>query len=187
MAATRGAVITLALVAVLSCGGDDEFALTLRTRDPDGALQWGDKCSDPFSDYAKRSGAPLQCVSSVNEQRWVAEDGRRALSPAHTATIFFRAGTFGTVMCNEESAIKYWFATSPEQPSEESFDLEFDDGDAVTLHSQAGLWTLEVIGPPVCSEVTGTWVGTAGEPKGRTGTYRMVYDSIQTVLHLVED
>ncbi len=40
---------------------------------------------------------------------------------------------------------------------------------------------------PLCSESSGIWHGTAGDLLNHTGTFRLVYDTIQSVLQLEED
>jgi hypothetical protein len=63
--------------------------------------------------------------------------------------------------------------------------LTFDDGGVVRLIPESAIEvTGEVTGE--CFDEVGRWEGIDGSYAGRTGTYRWVYDTIQTELKLVE-
>jgi hypothetical protein len=66
------------------------------------------------------------------------------------------------------------------------FQLMIGDGNVVELSLREGL---DFIGRlyDECAESSGSWHGTSGDLDGRTGTFTLVGDSVQTVLHLVED
>ena len=74
-------------------------------------------------------------------------------------------------------------------PRDESFELTFDGGDTLRLEGATGVWATEsnLDYGPTCFEANGRWRGAAGELEGRTGRFTIAYDSVQTILRLVED
>ena len=65
-------------------------------------------------------------------------------------------------------------------------EVTFDDGGGLTLMPTSSLLVMDGY-DVLCFEMTGHWQGTAGTLLDRSGTYRLVNDTVQTVLHLIED
>ena len=189
----RNALVASVLSATLgtlgSCGGADRFELTLRARDaeagsPGSCLEYGD--SYEFDETL--AAEIVRCSLFTRDRRWAAADGRRAISPVPNGTVYITAPVFGDVVCGgEEMAGRWWSKSGPELPAgDDSFELEIDDGNSLLLAQQTGVWASDY-DELLCFEGAGHWRGTAGELLDRTGTFTIRYDSIQTVLRLVED
>ena len=156
-------VVLVAVSVLASCAGPDKFELTLRTRDDDGDLL-------------------------RNEDRpWLAADGRHATSRPYSGNFGVSSMAFGDVDCGGQKWLRTSFAVlSPEVMTEfYTFELKIDDGNRLTLDPQ----TAVVVASSVidCQEETGRWRGTAGKLRDHEGTFTIHYDTIQTVLRLVED
>ncbi len=167
--ARRRSVLTavgMLLVGVLaSCAGTDKYALTLRARDDDGN-------------------------SFINiERHWLAADGRHASSPPNSATFRLASSPiFGDVECGGEKLQRRYARISNTELVKFSFELQVDDGNVLTLVPQKIVRVAARSTPwASCVEASGRWEGTAGNLRGQTGTFTIHYDSIQTVLRLVED
>jgi hypothetical protein len=65
-----------------------------------------------------------------------------------------------------------------------TFELTIDDGNRLTLDPQTAVIVVSNGGD--CLDETGRWRGTAGDVRDHEGTFTIHYNSIQTVLHLVE-
>jgi hypothetical protein len=160
-------VFWMAATALASCGGAEKFELTLQARDDNGS---------PFINV---------------ERQWLADDGRHATSPANSGT--FPVNTnfdFGNVECGGQKYVRRYFsALGPELASgDHAFELTIDDGNRLTLDPQRALDVIDGTTPEAaCFEESGRWRGTAGDLQNRTGTFSLHYDTIQTVLRLVED
>ena len=177
------ATLAIAMSSIASCGNPDKLDVTLRSRDgfagdpPTGCTFWNDEThADPTT----------ECVNTTLERQWVDADGRRATSPTVTGRVYyFSSFLTDPVVCNGHplTVNEVWFKWRTPVGVVE---LRFDDGDAAALHDEQGMGVrhLDYVS---CSEATGQWRGTAGSLLGRSGTYTSMYDSIQTVLHLVED
>jgi hypothetical protein len=156
-------VFSVGVSLLVSCGGADRFDLTLRTRDYDG--------------------------SSTNavERQWLTMDGRHATSPGGAGPYLSDAKTeVGDVECGGQRWPRHFFSILGPAPSrDDSFELTFDDGNRLTLDPQTAVMvrTYETD----CLEEAGRWKGTAGDLRDHGGTFTMHYDSIQTVLRIVED
>jgi hypothetical protein len=158
----------VAASVLASCGGPDKLELTLRARDDDG-------------------------TSFINlERQWLAADGRHATSPPRSGDPDLHEQKFGDAECGGEKWLRRLISRSgPEMESaEDSFELKLDDGDSATLDPQMAVRVADATGYQAsmsCFEETGRWRGTAGDLLNHEGAFTVHYDSIQTVLHLVED
>jgi hypothetical protein len=159
-------VLSVALSVLASCGGAKKFELTLRTRDDDSVLP------------------------AYVDRHWLAADGRHATGPEYSNT--FPANPvlqFGEVDCGGQKWVRsYFFVLGPELASQDdSAELTIDDGNSLSLDPQTAVGLFTGSGGGSCFEETGRWQGTAGDLRNHEGTFTMHYDSIQTVLRLVED
>jgi hypothetical protein len=173
-------MLAVAMSWSVSCGDADKLDITMRSRDgfgdpPTGCTFWLDEL---------HAETTTECVATPLERQWVDADGRPATSPTATGPVYFSSYLRDPVVCNGHPLTmdESWFKWSADGGDI----VRFDDGDAVTLYDERAIAIVH-LDYVICSEATGTWRGTAGSLLGRTGTYRMVYDSIQTVLHLIED
>jgi hypothetical protein len=132
----------------------------------------------------------VKCQRNYAERVWTSSDGQRAVSPAHVAFELVSYISRDTISCAGKPAVMaFWYqkmAANGATAENDQMLLEMG-ADVMLLQPDAGLWTVNIDGEYYCFDVTGRWRGTAGSLLRRTGTYTMVYDSIQTVLHLVED
>ena len=159
------AVVALTLSLVASCKGADKFELTLRGRD--------DASSSP-----------------THQLQWRAADGRHATSPEYWVFPDGTGSEFGNVDCGGQSWVRSYFSVlGPELASrDDSYELKIDDGKGLMLDPQTEVFVSGGTGGgTACFEETGRWEGTTGDVLNRTGTFTLHYDSIQTVLRLVED
>lgn len=157
-------VLMVAVSVLASCGGADKFELTLRARDDDGS-------------------SPVRV-----ERHWLAADGRHATSPENSGTFPVDAvAELGNVECAGQRWLRVPFSVlGPELASrDDSFELKIDDGNRLMLDPQSAVTA--GLGETSCFEETGRWQGTAGDLQNHAGTFNIHYDSIQTVLRLVED
>lgn len=175
------AILAITMNSIVSCGVGDKLDVTLRSRD---------RFGDPLSGCNLWLDEPhaettTECVDTALERQWVDADGRRATSPTASGSVYFSSMLTGPVVCNGHplTVDEAWFKW---RAAGRDIDMQFEDGDAMTLYDEQGMAVnhLDYIS---CSETTGRWRGTAGSLLGRAGTYTSVYDSIQTVLHLVEE
>lgn len=159
-------VALVALSVLSSCGGADKFELTLRARDDDG-------------------------TSYINLERpWVAADGRGATSPPTSGRFQLNPNPdIGEAECGGQKWPRHFFEVlGPEQMTEGyTFELKIDDGNRLTLDPQTGVVVAFYYGGTDCFEETGRWRGTDGDLRDHEGTFTIHYDTIQTVLRLVED
>ncbi len=151
---------------LVACGGAEKFELTLRIRDYDGSRVYV-------------------------ERQWLAGDGRQATSPANSGT-FPGGATFdiGDVECGGQRWPRQFFSVLGPEPAsaDDSFELKVDDGNRLMLDPQTEVIVDGGTGVGTeCFEETGRWQGTAGDLQNHVGTFNIHYDSIQTVLRLVED
>lgn len=157
--------VLLVTVSVLaSCGGPGKFELTLRARDDDG-----------------------QSLPNV-DRSWSAADGRHATSPPYSGTFPANSTSdIGEVECGGQKWPRHFFGVlDPKLASgNNSFELKIDDGNRLTLDPQTAVIVASY--GTDCLEETGRWRGTAGDLRDHEGTFTIHYDSIQTVLRLVED
>lgn len=189
----RPALVALAVALSLlaSGGGSGTFELTLRSRaapDPSsgGACIFGlHRNLSPGSDGGR---ALHTCALAYGARQWVGDGGRMAISRPHTETTSFTFNTFAAVVCAGRQLPPVFWTESTAVPTAggEGIEFEFDDGNGVSLEPEHGLAAASYTDLE-CFEVTGRWRGTAGNLSNRTGSYTMTYNSIQTVLRLVED
>lgn len=177
----RGACL-LATLLVASCGGSHRFELSLRSREANGALTT--TCVAVIGEAAPDNLE--ECALVFKERRWVTSDGGRAITPAHTEYTFV-LWTYDSVACGgKDFGPMYRRESAPDRPADDdSFELKLDDGNTLVLDQQTGHWGY--FDEIKCFETAGRWRGTAGRLKDHTGTFTIVYDSIQTLIRLVED
>ncbi len=94
---------------------------------------------------------------------------------------------FGAVDCGGQRLPRHFFQVlSQEQASPDySFELKIDDGNRLTLDPQTAV--VVSFDETDCFEETGRWQGTAGDLLNHEATFTIHYDTIQTVLRIVED
>ena len=156
-------VLSVAASLLMACGASEKFELTLRTRD-----------------YC------CERTSSLDHQ-WRTADGRNAVSP-DIPGLFLPGGEteVGDVECGGQRWPRHFFSVlSPAQTRDHSFELEVEDGNRLTLDPQTAVMVSST--ETNCFEETGRWKGTAGHVRNHEGTFSMHYDSLQTVLRIVED
>lgn len=155
---------SVAVSLLVSCSRVEKFDVTLRVRDYDGS-------------------------SAINvDRQWLAADGRHATSPADPGPFPADATfDFGDPECGGQSWPRHAFIVLGPAPAsrDDSFELKIDDGNRLTLDPQTAV--VASFDQIDCFEETGRWRGTAGDLRDHEGTFTVHYDSIQTVLHLVED
>jgi hypothetical protein len=177
---------------LVSCDAVNKFQLTLRSRGFDGVAFATETPPCPQAENA--------CPANFSESSWVAADGRTAIALAHTT--FFRADEspdvsesqrfddqyyYGNVACGgQDYKLRYYRKLDPKTRPNGAFELDVDDGNRLTLKPQSVV-SVEDGRDTLCFEEEGTWRGTAGEVRNKTGTFNLRYDSIETVLELVED
>ena len=155
-------VFAVAASLIVTCGGSERFELTLRTRDYNGGR-----------------------TSSLDRQ-WRTADGRHAVS-LDVPGLFLSDGKaeVGDVECGGQSWPRHSFSVlNPAHTRDDSFELAVDDGNHLTLDPQTAVMVTST--ETNCFEETGRWRGTAGHVRNHEGTFTMHYDSIQTVLRIVE-
>lgn len=155
-------VFSVAVSLLVSCGGSEKFELMLRTRD-NGAWNF------------------------YLERQWRAADGRHAVSLDVRGLILADAKVgVGDAECGGQRWPRHFFSVlSPATTRDDSFELKVDDGNSLTLDPQTAVVVSSY--ETNCFEETGRWKGTAGQLRDHKGTFTMHYDSIQTVLRIVED
>ena len=184
--------VSIALSTLACCGGGDRFELTLRARDAVGSRE------DPQCVYGSQSvrrdeSLPSDnrtCVLKFGQAQWRAADRRRAINQADDVLWFRARPEQDDVVCGGQAVVQQAVWDSEVLPArDESFELTFDGGDMVLLEAATGVWasTSTADYGLKCFEANGRWRGEAGELKGRTGRFTILYDSIQTVMRLVED
>lgn len=157
-------VLMVAVSVLGSCRGADKFELTLQARDDDGS-------------------SPIRV-----ERHWLAADGRHATSPENSGTFpVDSAAELGNVDCGGQNWHRVGFSVLGPKPAsrDDSFELKIEDGNRLTLDPQTAV--LVFFPETSCFEEAGRWKGTAGDLRSHAGTFTIHYDSIQTVLRLVED
>ncbi len=184
-------VVVVGVTFLASCAGGRRFELTLRFRGFDGvAFATANRCPQ----------ADTTCPASFSESSWVAADGRTATAPAHT--VVFRADGspdkrpsqkfddqyyYDDVACGgQEYKQRYYRKSPPKTGPNGAFEVEIDDGNRLTIDPTTAV-SVETGRYTLCFEEVGTWRGTAGDLRNHTGTFNLHYDSIQTVLRLVEN
>jgi hypothetical protein len=187
----RGVYVILALLLAVSvpasCSDGSGFEMTVRARDgSDGFPVW---CSDDT--VLTPIGQPITCQFERAERVWNDGGERKAIQPARTYFLSFLndpSPALGEYECGGRTLTNVWRTELDPVTTDRSDPLQLvmDDGSSIEL-SLVG--QLDVTGRTLdaCQETWGTWHGTAGDLDGRTGTYTTVFDSVQTVLHLVED
>jgi hypothetical protein len=157
-------VFCVAIGVLASCGGAEKFELVLRSRADDG-------------------------TSPMLEHQWLSADGRHALSPEISSSFQVQLHwNYGDVECGGQRMVRHGFAElgSELASKDDSFDLKIDDGNDLRLDPQTAV-TVDDGAGRLCFEETGRWQGTAGDLRNHTGTFIIQYDTIQTVLRLIED
>jgi hypothetical protein len=177
------------LVLLVSCGrGTEKLDLTLRSRDRSDLWPRVSNCA---AGSDENPPATWKCELAYDEHLWQTSDGRRAVSPSHTSIDRVSDLRFESISCGGQPPKRaFWYrsiATDEPAADVDQAQLRIYGGDTLVLHRTTGLWTMDQDGNFLCFDISGTWHGTAGKMNGRTGTYTMVYDSVQTVLHRVED
>lgn len=184
------AAIVAAVNAITACGGDGKFELAFRARDSDRRVPQG-QCVMGAPDYFDEAlqWRIFECVSTTTEREWVAADGRRAVTPPATEVMFLPNNQYGEIPCGGRTVPLSWWNGSRAElpPMEVTFELVIDDGNTLTLDEDSILWAVDSAGTSKCVEASGSWRGTDGDLRGRTGRFTIVDDSIQSVLRLVED
>lgn len=179
--------LVLCLGPLVSCGGGSgKLDLTLRSRD---ILSSDPPPGCPFYLDQRHAETTTRCVLHRPELRWVAGDGQLATLLARTSEIYFSSTLHDPVDCNghRPPGNFTWFKWSSPTDSPVDFDrLTMYDGNELALYGDRGMAVHDGI-EITCSESSGRWRGTAGKLLGHEGTYTRVYDSVQIVLHLVED
>jgi hypothetical protein len=179
-------ICLLGALVVASCGGSHRFGLTLLTREIDGALNM--TCSPtngPSGNHPPPDGLEL-CALVFNELQWVTSDGGRAMTPAHTEHTFTLYAFAGVVCGGKDLGQMERWESGPGLPADDdSFELRLADGNTLMLDQKTGLWG--IFDEMKCYQTAGRWRGTAGRLKDRTGTFTILYDSIQIAIKLVED
>ena len=159
-------VFVAAMGVLVSCGRAEKFELTLRVRD---------------------DGSSPTCV----ERHWMAADGRHATSAECSGTLRVAAPIeFGDAECGGRTWQRHYFSVLGPEPAsrDDSFELKVDDGNRLMLDPQTEVIVDGGAGTAIeCVEQTGRWQGTAGDLQNHEGTFTIHYDSIQTILRLVED
>jgi hypothetical protein len=191
--ATHQRRIVCLLVAVLfacvipaACSSGGGFEMTVRVRDGIGPSPV--RCQSWFLGRALLRGEPDLCKYEGAEQVWTDGGGRRVIQPAQTLFLSILAGDFGAFECGGRTITNVYRNELDVITIAESdpFQLLMEDGSVIELSFgegfNAGGRALDS-----CTDVSGLWHGIAGDLDDRTGTYTLVNDSIQTVLHLVED
>jgi hypothetical protein len=184
--------VPIALTTLACCGGGDRFELTLRARDAVGSRE------DPQCIYGNRSvrrdeSLPSDirtCVLNFGRTQWRAADDRRAINRPYDLLWFRAQPEHDDVVCGGQPVVQQYVWDPEELPArDESFELTFDGGDSLRLEGATGVWASasSLDYGPKCFEANGRWRGAAGELQGRTGRFTIAYDSVQTVLRLVED
>lgn len=156
-----------------SCSNDRGFDLTLRLRDD---LQDLFQCTKL---------QPEPCRIEFQEQIWRDEHGQRAVAPARNFTVTYVRQGHGDVECGNRTVEDTWSYLAEPAPDSEPSQLELDDGSVLVLSEEEGLQASNL--DDFCADYSGSWRGVAGELDERTGTFRMINDSVQIVLHLVEN
>ncbi len=157
-------VFCVAISVLASCGGAEKFELVLRSRADDG-------------------------YSQTLEHQWLSADGRHAISPEISSSFQLRFDNdFGDVECGGQRMLRLSFIDWGSQlaSKDDSFDLKIDDGNGLRLDPQTAVTVYDGAGA-LCFEETGRWEGTTGDVLNHAGTFSIHYDTIQTVLRLVED
>jgi hypothetical protein len=170
-----------ACCVTLSCSNDQGLDLTLVLRD-DLNVYRAEPCTIPEHDQRGEL-----CRIAFDEQVWRDEADRRAVVPARTLLVTYVEQGYGDFECGGGTVEDAWsFRADPAPPPDsDPYRLELDDGSIVVLVEDQGL---EVSNFSVgCTDYSGTWRGVAGDLDERTGTFRVINDSVQIVLHLVED
>lgn len=173
------AAALLAYCVSPSCSNDGAFDLTLVLRD-DLSVRPFESCTDP---EFNRRGEP--CLIYFEEQLWRDEAGRRAVVPARMLTVAYVEQGFGEFACGDRMVEDARSFLADPTPGSAPFRLELEDGNVLELSEEEGLEVSNF--RDVCVEYSGSWRGVAGEVQERTGSFRMINDSVQIVLHLVED
>lgn len=191
----------VALVGALSACSADSLELVMRARDGIVDPLIDTTCrrsTDPvgpsrpffenFVDEIVPADATFICSTPVAERVFVSQDGQRAVSPAHVMTIEISNPIVRNIACGGQTYARLWGydLRSEASPSDDEFELDTSEGSRLTLDPERGLWVAPGSGAISCAEMGGSWRGTSGDLRGHTGTFTMVYDSVQTVLHIVE-
>jgi hypothetical protein len=124
----------------------------------------------------------------VDERVFVGANGQRAVEPAHVLSVQITNPTDRNTTCGDEPYARVWaWNLVPGAPEvEDEFELETAEGSRITLDPHRGVWVAPGSGAIACSEIGGAWRGTSGDLRDHSGTFTMVYDSVQTLLRLVE-
>jgi hypothetical protein len=171
----------LACCMTLSCSNDRRLDLTLVLRD-DLAVYPSEPCAVPEDDPQGEV-----CRFAFDEQIWRDKSDRRAVVPARKLLVTYVAQGYGDFECGDRTVHDAWsFRADPlPPPDSDPFRLELDDGSVVVLSEAEGLEVSNF--SDSCMDYSGKWRGVAGDLDERTGTFRMINDSVQIVLHLVEE
>ena len=165
----------------LSCSNDPAFDVTLRLRD-----DLGQPPSEPCTIVELEPWSEL-CRFDFDEQVWRDKGGRRAVVPARTLLVTIVERGFGDFECGDRTVEDAWsYGVDPAPPpGSDPYRLEFDDGSVVVLLQDRGLHVRNF--SDSCTDHSGTWRGVAGDLDERTGTFRVINNSVQIVMNLVEN
>ena len=162
-----------------SCSNDQRFDLTLILRD-DLIVVPSSACVDR---EINQHGGP--CLIDFDEQLWRDQAGRPAVVPARRLTVEFVKQRFGDLECGGRTVRDAWGFLAHPLPDSAPFRLELDDGSVLMLSEKQGSEASNF--RDVCVEYSGSWRGVAGDLEGRAGSFTEIHDSVQIVLHVVED
>lgn len=180
----RLGALLLLLGAAVSCSDESTFSLDLRAREVP---------SDPFECVSiepdEATGAPrYECSPLFRPHVWVSSDGEviEGSRLAWTA----RVDEFSqdvTPICGGRPYARQWYTYLEWVDAEGDAEWALRTGSGDIIVSRGTTLVVQNSGQDLlCSEEVGRWQGTSGRVAGRSGTYREVYDSIQTVLRLTE-
>lgn len=186
------------LVALAGCGDTQKFELTLHSRDGSGGATAGPceyvavpeahtaSLDPPFSPTIE--GGYASCVVQNAATTWIGPGVRRATTPARTQPSSITTVEYGAIDCAGQHHDLDFFSRwgTDLALGQDSWEVDLDDGRRLTLVARTGLVVSAGFNTPLCMEESGIWRGTAGDLLHRTGTYRLVYDTIQAVLQLQE-
>jgi hypothetical protein len=177
--------VLLACSVPASCSDGSGVDLTMRLRD--GIPPYPVWC-DTWDQGGTPVGESATCRFESAELLWTDGGERQAIQPPGTYFLSILSEEFGAYECGGDTLKNVWRdqlhpITTPQS---DPFQLVMDDGSMIEL-SHGGGFNVAGRALDACAEMWGSWRGTGGDFDNRTGTYTMVNDSIQTVLHLVEN
>src|SRR5262245_25396915 len=179
--------VVVGLQAAAGCSNSHQLELTLRLRNGVGpsSLTCSNTRGDP--EGTTRSDSDVICRYDIQEQIWSDGMGRSAVEAEHSyADLEYNSEVdYGTTQCGGRTLTDVWYGRSEPYGDQAPIVLRIDDGSTIELVWERTQWASGFTDS--CSVATGSWRGTAGDRDKRHGTYTMVNDSLQTVLHVVEN